>query len=879
MVKHAARVTQCGNNASLLFPGITLLQRIIFRRGNDFGPRQIGALSLASATCIILSNGVLFSNSLPATYPPKHMTHHSYDFVFQLDLEEERKKMAAFLSNLVGSLLGRRGRKSACLPSEAKAAVEPVSPPIQPNVDPANARLPDELGGTEAAEVADFSAGTVAATFPNDQMLEEDSTATDLYAAEDFGDARSEGKEDADDQVSERVLELTYATGKDAIAVLKSEHAKFNVEVFVRSSDYLRRLKQPVAGSGSSPAEKETRVRRSRMERADDEILRARLLCRTHGCHWSSTVRREDRPGHPSGFRIDVGAPHNHPLVSGARTGTNIPAKALQMAYNFYKTTRATVTELANAVLNEFPDAKFTAKELRSRLASLKRTFQPKELEGSNMVALLQKMHSEDEGMFFDFTLCKCDGALQNVCFALPEWRAWYREYGIVVSIDPKGRTNRFNMPCVVVLGTSHVGATVPFFCALLAGETKECFDWMLAAFKRCHELRPDPAVVFTDHASTLISCIQAAFPESQVRLDAFHLNQSIKKHLANDKEATDDIYQLRHSSDEAEAKSMKDAFIAKYQPGQWFSDWWEDRAMWVGAWLKNSNARFCALMNGTTRSESFNSKLDALFNTPRSDLACFPVEMSRVTSDIVQKLATARVRGNLKGSSNFYRTLAGGVTSYAYDKFIEKSHAWYERWTAEKDGTYLVKSNICGAVYLVKIENGRPICPCSAPTRQGIPCKHSLRVVTAFPQEFGPDVLLRLCHPFWLASRSEWTAIIAADTCPGTRAEAVEGPPTAEDAAVHVPSGKQLYIAVDGRFKMLMSCLQDKTAEMKVAVLTQLDEIVQMVSNPHVSNRPGRKKRKRERSCTEAWAAPSAKKKKGSKGVSVTDRFVADAV
>ena len=224
---------------------------------------------------------------------------------------------------------------------------------------------------------------------------------------------------------------------------------------------------------------------------------------------------------------------------------------------------------------------------------------------------------------YFDYDLDSADGSLTHAVFAFPQWRKWYREYGVAVSIDPKGRTNRFGLPCIAVVGTSHNGKSIPFFFGFVQSETKQSYTWYMKRFVECYSGRPPPTVVFTDHEKPLIEAIVHEL-HTTVRLDAWHLNQNVIKHLGGNEEAKHALFELRHVTSKTEAEVLAAEFLQRFtSPGHshWFELWWEDRALWVAAWLSGAEAKFCALLNGTNRSEGFNSALASLFGNLRTPL------------------------------------------------------------------------------------------------------------------------------------------------------------------------------------------------------------------------------------------------------------------
>ena len=115
----------------------------------------------------------------------------------------------------------------------------------------------------------------------------------------------------------------------------------------------------------------------------------------------------------------------------------------------------------------------------------------PRDEQPAALVNTLQRLRTENDAFFYEHLNVEGTTSPRYFSFAFAEWQQWYRLYGVAMCIDAKGGTNRFNMSTLSFIGTTPVGASVPFFFALLQEESTPSFGWALLwaeqrAPKRC---------------------------------------------------------------------------------------------------------------------------------------------------------------------------------------------------------------------------------------------------------------------------------------------------------------------------------------------------------------------------------------------------------
>jgi hypothetical protein len=64
--------------------------------------------------------------------------------------------------------------------------------------------------------------------------------------------------------------------------------------------------------------------------------------------------------------------------------------------------------------------------------------------------------------------------------------QADYMDFGDAMCFDTTHKTNIYEKPLAMFVGSNHHLQNTIFACALLGDETAETFEWVFQAFKRC---------------------------------------------------------------------------------------------------------------------------------------------------------------------------------------------------------------------------------------------------------------------------------------------------------------------------------------------------------------------------------------------------------
>ena len=122
---------------------------------------------------------------------------------------------------------------------------------------------------------------------------------------------------------------------------------------------------------------------------------------------------------------------------------------------------------------------------------------------------------------------------LTGLIFASRRALAQFSFMSFVLLMDATYKTNRFNMPLLLMSSVDQHGSTYIVACCLFADETMSSYSMALMSFKQLFGAAvPTVDVIITDQDNAMIGAIAARFPDSQHQLCAWHLAMNVKKHI-----------------------------------------------------------------------------------------------------------------------------------------------------------------------------------------------------------------------------------------------------------------------------------------------------------------------------------------------------------
>lgn len=102
-----------------------------------------------------------------------------------------------------------------------------------------------------------------------------------------------------------------------------------------------------------------------------------------------------------------------------------------------------------------------------------------------------------------------------------------------VLLMDATYKTNKFNMPLLLLSSVDPFGQTYVVACCLLTNETTLSYNTALSSFKQLFGLTvPIVNSIITDQETALMNAIADQFPDSSHQLCRWHLQANIKKNF-----------------------------------------------------------------------------------------------------------------------------------------------------------------------------------------------------------------------------------------------------------------------------------------------------------------------------------------------------------
>lgn len=162
--------------------------------------------------------------------------------------------------------------------------------------------------------------------------------------------------------------------------------------------------------------------------------------------------------------------------------------------------------------------------------------FGPSELDAKNLQSLFELVKEK-----LPNSLCKISeklrfvedqpiNQLENFVFSSENMRYLYMLFHDMVLIDSTYRTNKFNMPLLIIAGINEENKTFLIGFAALTSEKEENVRWALE--KLFNFLLTKPKLICSDSCPTLKKVINDLLPETTHLLCGWHVEQNIAKHL-----------------------------------------------------------------------------------------------------------------------------------------------------------------------------------------------------------------------------------------------------------------------------------------------------------------------------------------------------------
>ncbi|XP_052625885.1 protein FAR1-RELATED SEQUENCE 5-like [Lactuca sativa] len=180
------------------------------------------------------------------------------------------------------------------------------------------------------------------------------------------------------------------------------------------------------------------------------------------------------------------------------------------------------------------------------------------------------------------------DDVLDCMFWADEMEKAYYAEFGDVISFDATFRTNKYRMVFVPFTAINHHKKSVTVGSGLLSNESIESYSWLLKAFLKTHG--KEPTLVLIDQDDAIKQAVE----------NVFHFRKRFLK-LVWDINMKPNVFEVKWGL------LMKEFNL---EDTRWFKDMFTIRDSWIPGYF--SDIPMCGLMKTTSRSKSMNS----FFNT-----------------------------------------------------------------------------------------------------------------------------------------------------------------------------------------------------------------------------------------------------------------------
>ncbi|CAL5000205.1 unnamed protein product [Urochloa decumbens] len=267
-----------------------------------------------------------------------------------------------------------------------------------------------------------------------------------------------------------------------------------------------------------------------------------------------------------------------------------------------------------------------TSRDLKNRKAE---TTRDRNSDDINKMISFFKYCEEQNPQFFWAFECDDDGIIQNLFWSHASMQGEYADFGDAVTFDTTYKTNMYNMPLAMFVGSNHHHQNTIFGVALLRQETIKSFQWLFGAFKSCMQGANKLRCILTDEDQAMAEAIKLEFPGVIHRLCRWHVTNKVQPQLNdlaavhkgfNEKFSSAINHPLTPNEFELAWKDLLDEFGLHNDPT--LRTLYRNRMDWVKAFFKKD---YCGRMTSTQRSESVNMMVKNEGLDRKTSLHMFP--------------------------------------------------------------------------------------------------------------------------------------------------------------------------------------------------------------------------------------------------------------
>ncbi|PIN04793.1 hypothetical protein CDL12_22675 [Handroanthus impetiginosus] len=367
-------------------------------------------------------------------------------------------------------------------------------------------------------------------------------------------------------------------------------------------------------------------------------------------------------------------------------------------------------------------------------------------LEEGGAQAVLEfcaNMHEENPKFFYALDFNE-EHQLRNVLWVDAKGVEDFTYFGDVVSFDTTYFASKYRIPLVLFIGVNHHIQPTLLGCGLVAVETLYTFVWLMQSWCLAMGGRT-PKVLLTDQNEAIKAAVPLVFPDTCHFFNLWNVLEKIPRRL--------DYLSIWHDTfmgklNKCIYKSWKEEQFEKrwwklierfnLQEDEWIQALYEDRKLWVPAFMKEvSFAGLCA----ASRSESLNSFFDRYIHSETS-LRDLIGQYKSVLEDRYEEEAKANFDAwhetpDLKSPSPFEKQMLLVYTHEIFKKFqmeVLGAAACHLKKEKEEGSTvfYGVKDFENNQDFVVEWNEQKSdiYCSCHSFQYKGYLCRHAIVVL-----------------------------------------------------------------------------------------------------------------------------------------------------
>ena len=278
---------------------------------------------------------------------------------------------------------------------------------------------------------------------------------------------------------------------------------------------------------------------------SDNTVLKRSLRCYKSGTS-KAKIRTSAKTDCPFklNYRIQAGGSmyfftsnhclsYNHPMDPESTVTTALARRFTPTQVDLINSLRALDVPVAQivAVLRKSTKAIILNKDVYNSLQRGPR----QQVDGQSQVLDLLDALEGNADYVYDV---KADEDYQLILLIFAEKSSLTRfsQMSFVLLMDATYKTNRYNMPLLLISSVDPFGRSYVVACCLLRNESTSVYDMALASFKKLFgSVMPFPNTIVTDQERSLMNAIDNQFPGSSHQLCRWHLSENIKKNFAGD--------------------------------------------------------------------------------------------------------------------------------------------------------------------------------------------------------------------------------------------------------------------------------------------------------------------------------------------------------